>query len=644
MFFLLFSRLFSLLFLLPSLGHQIPTSSDLPPEHQIPMSSDPSPEHQIPTSSDPSSEHQIPTSLDLSPGHQIPGSSMPSPRHQLPDISAPSPTPPDDSTQIIDWLTRYGYLPPPDPATGKLQTWEAVTNAIRSMQEFAGIQVTGIVDEETVILMKTPRCSLPDINRQMDGTERRKRSLGAVWKRRNLSWKLRNYPKHSHLGRETIRVLSFYALKVWSDPTPLNFHEVAGHSPDITIDFLQGDHGDGYPFDGPGGMVAHAFFPGNPQQAGNVHFDSDELWTFRSPEDHGTDLFAVAVHEFGHALGLSHSPLKKSIMRPYYQGPVGDPLQYQLSPDDRNEIRQLYGGRELAMTEVPEVMTPKPPDLPHVKGTHRPRKDIPDRCSSTFDAVTQIRGETFFFKGRYFWRLTQARHLTSFHPAQIQHFWRGLPSRLRYVDAVYERFLDHRILFFQGSQYWVFKDNALEEGYPRSIMDFGLPEEGIDGAFSCPHDAKTFFFKDGQHWRYDETETRMDPGYPLENGPLPSNIDDVTSGTDGSVYFFKGREYWTFIGVNFMPGAGYPRSIATDWMDCTMDLEATYTPLETGFTLRADAVAKVPEEKRSWDHHLELDVGTCVCQMASAATETWTPPLLVRNALLVCVVSLELHI
>nr|XP_014352751.1 PREDICTED: matrix metalloproteinase-17-like [Latimeria chalumnae] len=600
MFFLLFSRLFSLLFLLPSLGHQIPTSSDLPPEHQIPMSSDPSPEHQIPTSSDPSSEHQIPTSLDLSPGHQIPGSSMPSPRHQLPDISAPSPTPPDDSTQIIDWLTRYGYLPPPDPATGKLQTWEAVTNAIRSMQEFAGIQVTGIVDEETVILMKTPRCSLPDINRQMDGTERRKRSLGAVWKRRNLSWKLRNYPKHSHLGRETIRVLSFYALKVWSDPTPLNFHEVAGHSPDITIDFLQGDHGDGYPFDGPGGMVAHAFFPGNPQQAGNVHFDSDELWTFRSP-----------------------------------------------------------GGRELAMTEVPEVMTPKPPDLPHTRPSgHPPWRHGPagilciDIAAGAHVLLSlscrRTRAQTevnpFLYPGRYFWRLTQARHLTSFHPAQIQHFWRGLPSRLRYVDAVYERFLDHRILFFQGSQYWVFKDNALEEGYPRSIMDFGLPEEGIDGAFSCPHDAKTFFFKDGQHWRYDETETRMDPGYPLENGPLPSNIDDVTSGTDGSVYFFKGREYWTFIGVNFMPGAGYPRSIATDWMDCTMDLEATYTPLETGFTLRADAVAKVPEEKRSWDHHLELDVGTCVCQMASAATETWTPPLLVRNALLVCVVSLELHI
>nr|XP_014432031.1 matrix metalloproteinase-17-like [Pelodiscus sinensis] len=78
-------------------------------------------------------------------------------------------------------------------------------------------------------------------------------------------------------------------------------------------------------------MVAHAFFPGDPQRAGHVHFDSDEDWTFRSPDDYGTDLFAVAVHEFGHSLGLSHSPAKRSIMRPYYEGPVGDPLQQQLS-------------------------------------------------------------------------------------------------------------------------------------------------------------------------------------------------------------------------------------------------------------------------------------------------------------------------
>lgn len=94
--------------------------------------------------------------------------------------------------------------------------------------------------------------------------------------------RVRTFPRDSPLGRDTVRALMYYALKVWSDITPLNFHEVAGNTADIQIDFSKADHNDGYPFDGPGGTVAHAFFPGDHHTAGDTHFDDDEAWTFRS--------------------------------------------------------------------------------------------------------------------------------------------------------------------------------------------------------------------------------------------------------------------------------------------------------------------------------------------------------------------------
>ncbi|XP_008281497.1 matrix metalloproteinase-17 [Stegastes partitus] len=504
---------------------------------------------------------------------------------------------PDQYSRAVDWLSRYGYLPPPDPRTSKLQTKEGIEEAIRVMQRFGGIQETGIIDDETLKLMSTPRCSLPDIVGGEDMRRRKRRRKryalsGLKWHKTDLTWSVHSYPNPSispRLTNDVVDNLMFYAFKSWSDAAPLNFRRLQGDSSsgatvggDIRVSFASLLHDDGYPFDGQGGTLAHAFFPGRDEVAGDTHFDDHEIWSYGG-DSSTIDLFTVAVHEFGHALGLSHSSSDPSIMRPYYQGPVGDIFKFKLPSDDRMAIQELYGVKDGGRPGGVDPDLPRLPSPPPPKPTKYSDPSFHERCQGGFDAVANIRGEVFFFKGSNFWRTQRDRSLVSLNPAQIKNFWRGLPPGTDKIDAVYERKSDSRIIFFIGSEYWVFKDTEAMAGYPRPLSEWGMRRKNgqlvdrVDAAFVWAHNGKTYLFSEGEYWRFDESRkgelvTRQpESGYPRENklwGGIPVHMDDIISWGKGDAYFFKDSSYWVLMKGGLNQDNVPRKSIGEDWLRC----------------------------------------------------------------------------
>ncbi|XP_031734313.1 stromelysin-3-like isoform X3 [Anarrhichthys ocellatus] len=306
-------------------------------------------------------------------------------------------------------------------------------------------------------------------------------------------------------------------------------------------------HGDSLPFDGPGGILAHAFFP-RTNQEGEVHFDYDENWTVGSIV--GTDLAQVATHEFGHVLGLQHSLEPDAVMCPFYS----DSYPLQLSEDDKRGIQYLYGPPLHAQPEMTE--------------TNEIDIGMLDACRTNFDAVSMIRGELFFFKSRYVWRIRDGQ-LQAGYPALASRHWRGIPD---YIDAAYED-KSGNIWFFQGDSYWVFDAERKITG-PDSVRQLGLPVTDIQAALKWEEDRveKVYIFKLASYWPFNPQVNRVDDVHPRSMhkwGGVPGHIDAAFRDLYGYANFLSGLHYWKFDPVALKVLEGYPRSIGMDFFGCS---------------------------------------------------------------------------
>ncbi|KAK4857419.1 hypothetical protein QYF36_000389 [Acer negundo] len=259
-----------------------------------------------------------------------------------------------DLLQLKKYLEKFGYL---DYKNAKNLTHEnddyfdeLLESAIKTYQLNFHVQSSGVLDSKTLSEMAKPRCGVADI---VNG----------------INWmKSREKSHHNHGSGRPFHTVSHYtffpgsprwpagqtfltyaflpgtrsdalepvarAFQTWQANTHFRFTRVQDfRNANINIGFASGDHGDGYPFDGPGRTLAHAFSPTD----GRFHYDAAEPWAVGAVRG-SFDLETVALHEIGHLLGLGHSQVQGAIMWPNI--PAG--TTKGLHRDDIEGIRALY--------------------------------------------------------------------------------------------------------------------------------------------------------------------------------------------------------------------------------------------------------------------------------------------------------------
>ena len=440
-------------------------------------------------------------------------------------------------------------------------------------QQFGSLEVKGSLDDDTV--ENTPGST------NGGKSKRRSRRLtrwtpgyllqGSYWTSKNLKYKIEKWPSSLKNRKQEVRKAIRDAFKAWTDVSGLTIWEVPITSKaEIVIIFVKGKHGecDAKPFDGPGKTLAHAFYPDAPTFPGDAHFDDSENWKLDLKKHKGPDLFTVAVHEFGHSLGLMHSFDDNAVMSPLVDQTGGS--RDILTRDDILGIQDLYG--------PPNQSHPVPEAQESLTSANVEKPDATLCTDSSVDAMVtlDVKGEkrTYVFKGKKYWRLTRTG-VEKGYPRLIVEMWGGVSANL---DAILADEESNKTYFFKKGRYWRMTNLKMDAGYPKpiSVGFSGIPND-IDAAFKWT-DGKMYFFKNSQYWRFDAEEGATDQSgvtgkYPqrISNWkgiPVHNNIDSVLTHVDNEIYFFKGKNYYRFTGTDVVD-LSYPRSTGQSWFGCS---------------------------------------------------------------------------
>lgn len=238
-----------------------------------------------------------------------------------------------------------------------------------------------------------------------------------------------------------------------------------------------------------------------------------------------------------------------------------------MDKDDIDAIQALYG--EPGNSNVPDK--DETPGKPKPESTNNE-----DLCTdSRFDTLFGTQdGSYYVFKGSNYWKLTEDS-VEPGYPRKISQDWPGLPNN---IDAAVTWTDNGKTYFFKGDSYWKFDNKDAIEGYPRKISEGfeGIPND-VDTAFVWGGNGKIYFFKGDNYWKFDPSrKPAVKNSYPksISNWGLPANVGAAVQWSNKRTYFFKDGVYYRFNDRRFALDSGdpeFPRPTGPWWFGCEKD-------------------------------------------------------------------------